>query len=237
MIYWKQKVIQDALKESPNEICGLLVNIKGKLIYKKCKNVAKNPENEFILDPLNYAQIEELYGNEAIEGIVHSHPNSSPIPSESDKINAARTNKHWYIVNPNTKEWYDFFPEKYKQSLLGRRWSWDSNCWQFVREFYKAELNINLRDFVRPENSDIWLNNPTFEERFLLGGFRALEDDEPIKLYDCPLMRFSGVGLNHIGVICKNNMIMHHPEGRLSCKEEYNKYYRSITGKIIRYVG
>ena len=38
-------------------------------------------------------------------------------------------------------------------------------------------------------------------------------------------------------VLCENNMLLHHPQGRLSCKEEYNRYYRSITGKIIRYVG
>ena len=82
---------------------------------------------------------------------------------------------------------------------------------------------------------DQW--NPTFEDCYERGGFRALEDDEPMKLYDCPLMNFSGNGLNHIAVLCENNMLLHHPQGRLSCKEEYNRYYRSITGKIIRYVG
>ena len=68
-------------------------------------------------------------------------------------------------------------------------------------------------------------------------GFRALDDDEQIKIYDCPLMSFSGDQFNHVGVLCENNMLLHHPQGRLSCKEEYNRYYRSITGKIIRYEG
>ena len=237
MIYWKKKVIEDALKESPKEICGLLVNVKGKLVYKKCKNLAQIPTDQFILSPTDYALIEDQYGNDAIQGIVHSHPNTSPYASSADRVSAARTNKHWYIVNPHTEEWYDFFPKEYKQSLLGRPWTWEyTNCWQLVREFYKAELNINLIDFEKPDDPEHFAFNPIFEDCYEKGGFRALDDDEPMKLYDCPLMNFSGDGLNHIAVLCENNMLLHHPQGRLSCKEEYNRYYRSITGKIVRYV-
>ena len=36
---WKEKAIEHALKATPKESCGLLINIKGKLVYKECKNL------------------------------------------------------------------------------------------------------------------------------------------------------------------------------------------------------
>ena len=176
-MYWKDKAIEHALEESPKECCGLLVNVKGKLVYKECKNLAHIKTDQFILDPQDYADIEDKYGNEAIEGIVHSHPNSSPIASPADQVCAARTNKHWYIVNPHTEKWYDFIPKEYKQSLLGRPWTWEhTNCWQLVREFCKAYLNIDLIDFDKPDDPEFFAFYRAMQayEKALIGGETSL---------------------------------------------------------------
>ena len=237
-MYWKDKVVEHALKESPKECCGLLVNIKGKLIYKECKNLAHIKTDQFILNPHDYADIEDKYGNEAIEGIVHSHPHTSPIASPADLVCAARTNKHWYIVNPQTNEWYDFFPKEYKQSLIGRPWTWDhTNCWQLIREYFNAELDIQLIDFPKPNTPEEFSKNPLFEKYFEEAGFKEISQDDSLQKYDCVLMNLSGEVLNHVGVICDDfgNELLHHMQGRLSCKETYTSWFRKITGRIVRY--
>ena len=43
------------------------------------------------------------------------------------------------------------------------------------------------------------------------------------------------VGLNHVGVYVGDNEILHHMQGRLSCKQDYTGWFRKCTGRVVRY--
>lgn len=236
---WKQQALKHFKELDPNEGCGLLVNFKGKLRFEKCKNLAKEQLDQFILDPFDWASIEDKYGHDSIQGIVHSHPHTEPVPSPADRIAAVRTGLMWYICNPRKETWNQFMPENYKSSLIGRPWIWKiADCWELVREYYRAEFGIILKTKERPEDPEYFQNNPFFEKYFEDLDFRELKDDESLKKGDVILMNVCGNGLNHVGVITspEENLILHHIQGRLSCKEDYGEWLRKCTGKRVRYV-
>lgn len=68
--------------EYPKEACGLIVDNKGKQKWIPCRNVAEEPEEEFVIGSVEFikAQIESK-----ILKIVHSHPNGTCEPSEHDR--------------------------------------------------------------------------------------------------------------------------------------------------------
>ena len=63
-----------AAGEYPKECCGLLLIVGRKEQYFPCRNTATEPNEEFRLDPEDYAAAEDL--GEVI-AIVHSHPDAT----------------------------------------------------------------------------------------------------------------------------------------------------------------
>ena len=64
----------------PKEGCGVLAVAKGKLKWFPCTNIAEDNE-DFIIDSKEYISISQKYD---IVGVVHSHPDSTPDPSDMD---------------------------------------------------------------------------------------------------------------------------------------------------------
>ena len=81
---FKIKAEEHAFEMSPKEACGVVVDGQ----YWRCRNIADNPENDFVLDPRDYATA-RTFGS--IESIVHSHPQGGTA-SEAD-LKATTTNK------------------------------------------------------------------------------------------------------------------------------------------------
>ena len=233
---WQVKALAHAKENYPNESCGLLINFKGKQLYQKCKNISNFADDQFILDPVDWAAAEDKYGFDNIQGIVHSHPHTEPIPSPQDHVMAARIGKKWWIVNPITEKWNSFTPKEYKESLIGRPWIWNvTDCWSLVREYFQAELNIVLKDYKRPNDPDEFISNPLFEKYFKDCGFVEISNINDLKKHDAILMNVCGSGLNHVGVYVGDNEILHHMQGRLSCRQDYTGWFRKCTGRIVRY--
>ena len=87
----RQLLSKDALRASPNESCALLFGKKenNKMVIKEvflAKNIEESPVNFTISNEQlihGYKEAEEK-GLDVI-GIFHSHPNSEPYPSTTDK--------------------------------------------------------------------------------------------------------------------------------------------------------
>lgn len=85
-----------AAEQYPKECCGLLLSIGRKQKYFPCRNIASEPNDEFRLDPEDYAAAEDL--GEVI-GIVHSHPDATSRPSPHDLAMCEATALPWHILS------------------------------------------------------------------------------------------------------------------------------------------
>tara|TARA_R110002020_G_scaffold436880_3_gene647055 strand:- start:1044 stop:1424 length:381 start_codon:yes stop_codon:yes gene_type:complete len=91
-----------AFEESPKECCGVITD---EFNYVPYPNLAEDPENFFLLDPM---ALVNHYDN--CWGIFHSHPEQdNPLPSENDIASTSFTEYH-FIVGWKNKfyiYWYD----------------------------------------------------------------------------------------------------------------------------------
>ena len=231
---WKELAIIHAKEVFPEEACGLVVVHKGKTKYKRCKNVAFNPKDTFVIDPIDYANAEDV---STISAIFHSHPIQQARPSLADKTACENSKLPWYIYAVSFDDWFDFKPTGYKAPLVGREYAFGiHDCWTLVKDYYESK-GIKLRDWERPTNPDDFAKNPYFDICFEKTGFRELKDDENLQDGDSLLFSINSLGLNHVGVfLAEGNMILHHIDGRLSSRDLYSEWLHKCTGKRLRYV-
>ena len=230
---WKEEALQHAKKENPKEAVGLLLNIKGKERYFACRNLSLTNHQCFILDPEDYVKASNL-GD--IIAIFHSHPITPPTPSQADKVSCEQSGLKWYIENPDTEQWAYCEPTGYKAPILGRQWVWGvTDCWSLVRDWYKENKNIELRDWERPTTPEEFLEDPMFERCAWRTGFRQLRPDEYLQNGDLLFMSIMGKGLNHVAIFIDGD-VLHHLTDRLSCIEPYSEWLLKCTGGRYRYV-
>ena len=86
-----RSIADHALDETPREACGLLAG-RGDLISLALplRNVADSPETDFALDPTEQIRALKRIDASGLDwlGAYHSHPDSAPIPSQSDTAGA-----------------------------------------------------------------------------------------------------------------------------------------------------
>lgn len=91
-----------AVELLPAEACGLVVSG----CYLPCRNIAENPEQDFVLDPRDYARA-ALTGT--IEAVVHSHPMGAGA-SEADLKACKYLGVPWHIWAVPEDEWSTINP-------------------------------------------------------------------------------------------------------------------------------
>lgn len=81
----------------PKEGCGIIAIINNEKTWIPCDNIADNDE-DFVIDPTEYLRIKKRY---PIYAIVHSHPDKSCEPTETDiaYCKALRIN-YWIFSYP-----------------------------------------------------------------------------------------------------------------------------------------
>ena len=162
---WKIEAQKHAEDIFPSEVCGLVVVIKGRKRYIRCKNIAVNTYDHFIIDPLDYANAED---QGTIFGIFHSHPYQTPFPSSADLTACENSKKIWYIYAVALGQWHEFEPTGYKAPLIGRHYAFGvHDCWTLVKDYY-VSVGIKLRDWDRPNDPDSFRVNPYFDKCCLL---------------------------------------------------------------------
>ena len=231
---WKDIVLQQAQKESPKEICGLLTIYKGKEKYFPCKNIAEDKGEYFILDPDDWIKAED---EGEVIAVIHSHPNHPPYPSDADLASCEYLDLPFYIVTPETEQWHYLKPSGYKKGLIGREWVWGvQDCWSLIHDWYAEKKNIKLKHWERPKSPREFSNNPLFEYAASSTGFIELENTVDLKEGDVLLMDTTNTGkLNHVALYLGNQTILQHCVKRLSCRELYDKEHIDCTKKRYRY--
>lgn len=198
------RVLEHARAEAPRECCGLLISIKGDLAeYVPCRNIAEG-EDEFRIDPSDWAEAEDR-GH--VLGVVHSHPGGPVTPSPADLAGQEAMGLPWWIVVPGTSEWARFGVSP----LEGRVFAWGvEDCFSLARDYFGG-----LPDFARAPG--FWLDRDLFGDCAPLAAFYPVKGDpEP---GDVLLFAIKSETRNHCAVYLGDGRILHHMPGRLSAAE------------------
>jgi proteasome lid subunit RPN8/RPN11 len=218
-----------------SEICGLVINLKGKAKYFPCNNISKNSANEFILDPIDYARYETL--GEVLY-ICHSHVTVDEKPSKIDIEACNRGSTPWIIYSTVTKKHSLIEPSGLVKPLLGREYIYNVyDCWSLVIDLYKEERGIILPRVIKDSDFN-WYLDPTknyFHQYATEAGF-TLVKDKSLKPYDVMLFQTGKAAVpNHVGAYYGNNLFIHHAYNRLSTKETLGAFWRKYMQAVYRY--
>lgn len=225
---WQQSAARHAWEHFPKEACGLIIVRKGREVYWPCKNLAER-NDQFIIDHEDYATAEE-HGE--IIGVVHSHCNKGPEPSEADRVVCSRGKLTWHIIGLPTERWHTMQPDGYEAPLIGRPFQHGVlDCYALCRDWYRTERGIEIPDYERKD--EWWLNGENlYLDKFRDAGF--VENPELVP-GSALLMQIASPVPNHAAIYIGDDMIIHHLQGRLSSRDVYGGYWRKVTVKVLRH--
>jgi proteasome lid subunit RPN8/RPN11 len=142
MIQFLDEMQEHFDKWYPREGCGVLAVIKGDLKWFPCDNVATD-EDDFIISSKQYIDISHR-GD--ITAIVHSHPDASNEPSETDIKYCNATQLPYYIFSYPGMDMNILEPVRENKALYGREYDFGTNdCFEAARDYYiNKGLDIRL---------------------------------------------------------------------------------------------
>ena len=221
--------VKTHVNASPHrEICGLIVSHRRKNFYVPCANISQG-ENEFIIDAVEFADISDKY---KVLAVVHSHIGISPKPSQADLISIEKNNLPFLIVNYplNTHTWTE--PTGYVAPFIGRPFVHGvTDCYAMLVDYYKHELNLNIKDYER--QSEWWSKGDNlYLENYADAGFIKVDD---LQVNDIIIMQVASPVPNHCAIYLGDNIILHHVMNRASSRDIYGGYWRKITSLIVRH--
>ena len=227
----KQQILDHAKADAPHEACGLVAVIKGRRRYFPCRNIAETPDEHFILDPADYAEVED---KGEIVAVIHSHPTTNHNPSQADRVACEKSGLPWYIINPNTEQWGYCEPVGFELPYVGREFSFGVvDCYSLCRDWYGKELGLELSDYDRRDK--FWLRGENlYLDNFASEGFREIPVED-LQYGDAILMQLESPLPNHAAVYLGDQQILHHIQGRLSSRDIYGGYYWKSTAKALRH--
>lgn len=224
-----EKIFKHAEECYPKECCGLIVMIRRKQYYRQCRNISTH-KGSFVIHAEDYAEAEDA-GD--ILKVVHSHCNQNAKPSEAGLIGCEKSKLPWLIVSWPTKQVHEFAPTGHKTPLIGREFVYGIvDCYTLVRDYYKQELGVEIPEIERPEK-DWWSRGENFYmDNFSRTGF---VETEQLEKHAVILMQIGSPVPNHAAIYLDNNIILHHVQTRLSCREVYGGYWQKNTWTILKH--
>lgn len=219
-----------AMAEYPNESVGCVVETGGKLQFLPLVNSSDNPKVSF--------KIQERPRCPML-AIIHSHTmDTSVAPSKVDMASQQASATPWGIIHCdgiNTSKISWFGDQVPVEPLVGRSFlSGQRDCWGLVRDVYRTQFGITLRNIPRDEN---WYKHepPHMEAEDLLGpesitetGFQIIPRNN-MRAGDVVLGRIGRTGVvNHCGLVLEDQRILHHLEDRLSRTEPIGPWIRHV---------
>jgi len=198
----------------PKEGCGVLGVVKGKLKWFPCDNVAAE-EEDFIIDSRQYIAISQRCD---IVGIVHSHPDASPEPSELD-INYCNTlGIPYYIFSYPEMDLIKLEPVRETKALYGREYEFGVNdCLEAGIDYYASKgIELPKRALFEDDWWDKGLDYFT-EEYIKTWNFHKVEGN--MRAGDLLIFKVMANVGNHCGVYLGDDLFYHHAVNRISCRE------------------
>jgi cell wall-associated NlpC family hydrolase len=234
----REAMLAHAEAEAPRECCGLLLELKGDLLYRAAANLAEGAagQDRFTLDPAAWLLADEL-GAEVV-AIVHSHPGASANPSMADRAQCERSGLPWVIVGWPSAHLVELQPEGWEAPLKGRTFHHGvMDCYTLVQDWYRREWGLVLPDF---EREDGWWEPAQGKDLYRDGleaaGFVPVHATEGELLPgDGLLMRVLASVPNHAAVYLGDGMMLHHPYGQLSRVERYDWNWQRRTAMVVRH--
>lgn len=233
-----------ALESYPNESAGLVVVIKGREQYVRCRNIDADPANSFTISGQEFASVDD---RGEILAVVHSHPDEAALFTAADRVQCEGHKLPYYVVSVlrdpadgtlaiggiNSME-----PSGYLAPLVGRPFHHGVlDCYTLIQDWYFRERGIVLPYFERPDNWWDDGHSQLYLDHFRDAGFEVT--DKPLEVGDVFLMQIrSGNDTpNHAGVYIGDDLMLHHMIGRLSSRDVYGGYWREVTRMRVRYAG
>ncbi len=215
--------------EYPREGCGVFAIFKGRLKWFPCTNLANN-NDDFIMDSKQYLEIKRTA---EIVGIVHSHPDASCEPSDSDINNCDALCIPYYIFSYPDLELHVQQPKHNTVSLIGREYIFGvQDCFEASKDWYSTQgIQLPARDAYENLWWEKGLNYFT-EDYINSWGFKKVDSAEK---HDLLIFSIDSKVPNHCGVYLGNDVFFHHCADRLSCRENLYPFWTKHLTEIYRY--
>lgn len=211
-------------------MCGLFVLREGVVEFVPCENHAYDKKNSFLVHPIDFVRCMD---SGDVVAVGHSHVTVSADPSTEDRVNSENCKLPFVIYQPESGSigWYE--PTGEPQSLIGRNWHLGTNdCYSLVKDYF-ATQGVELRDYVRNDASCL-TKESLFLKYYEENGFVDITGQTP-QIHDVALIQVLSDVANHAAVFVSNDMILHHLQGRLSCRDPYGGYWARHTYKLLRH--
>lgn len=231
----KKKIIEQCEQNPLEEICGIIFVQNGVADLFSCKNLAADPSLDFEISTDDY--MECLKRGRPI-AIYHSHPANLPQAFSTgdggDIEGAEELCLPSYLYCLGTKEWLEYIPQSYHESIFDREFVWGfDDCFGAARNYFRENFQIYIKDYDRDEtfsstDSNIILEN--FEKE----GF-VMQPPGCLMKHDVILFDSFRAYPQHFGIFQGNSRFFHHPLNCLSRIDMLDGRWQKRIRHILRY--
>ena len=235
----KETIKKHALKETPKECCGVLIEGEGNIVAFPCRNVSEKPEKHFSILPTDYLKASN---KGRVKGIYHSHNSTNDKFSPNDILNSKGHNLPFVLYCSPKDSFSTFDPKKSKTFWYDKVFKiGETDCYTVVKEYYK-DLGIELKGENNLGNDWHRKNPELIQQLFDLNKnnpdlpIMELPPTASLRKHDVIVFQFvKGAGPNHVAIYLGNGEILHHPRNKFLCIQELNKTLSKTIFKIYRH--
>jgi len=226
----KNKIKEHAVKDYPNECCGLLY-FKNNLLHTfPAQNIAHDKVNEFSINPKDYLKASQ---KRKIIGIYHSHCVQDNSFSELDKQVSHRLNLKNIVYIYKQNKFEEYCPENYFSKYTDKKFLINkSDCLTIIEDYYKEEFGLEIFHYDRNENWDknykefidnklsYFTTSKNFDEFLTKENFIKIQTIQEAKKHDLIIFKYLDNYPSHFGIYLGNDYILHQPRNRSSLIEK-----------------
>jgi len=119
-------------------------------------------------------------------------------------------------------------------NLVGLEYSiGKQDCYSIVRRYFDQTYGLKLRNYARPDR--FWEDQGLdLYQMFVLEGAKTVEDNS-IEIGDVVLVPLLTPFATHACIVVGDNLILHHPPGRLSCVEPLRPRWLNRSLAVVRH--